>query len=192
MSKTKIYANLRIYKGDKILTDENGNVANENQTVTIQTGTMEFEKYLKTVSVSGYGKVVIESCVKEDGTKVETPEDVQKLYDSIFSKRAQDATPENADKKRMAELEEQNAKLAERLAKLEANQNGNSGDGFVPTIPPATSQQSEPSNGNKETNPKTALRAEYKQLTGQNAPGVWGIDKLVSAIEEIKNKPANQ
>lgn len=188
MSKIKIYANLRIYKGDKILTDENGNVANENQTVTLQTGTMEFEKYLKTISVSGYGKVVIESCVKEDGTKVETPEDVQKLYDSIFTKKAQDAIPENADKKRMAELEEQNAKLAERLAKLEANQN---------PAPPLNylvldADGTEPSNGNQETDPKKALRAEYKQLTGENAPGVWGIDKLVSAIEEIKNKPVNQ
>lgn len=36
--------------------------------------------------------------------------------------------------------------------------------------------------------PKSDLQAEYKELTGEDANGTWGVKKLSEVIESIKNK----
>jgi hypothetical protein len=197
MSKAKTFVHLRIYKGNKILKDENGVIQTENQIVKIQSGTVEFERYMKKLPVSGYGKVEIEKCVEVKGvgenqqvTEVETPKEVTALYNAIFVAKQEEAlTPEQ---KRIKELEEHNKAMEKRLARLEGgnSQPATSDAATEPTQAPEPPQA--PEEDENVLTPKQKLRAEYKELTGNNAPGVWSEEKIASEIEAIKSKKVNQ
>ena len=183
MSKAKTFVHLRIYKGNKILKDENGVIQTENQIVKIQAGTVEFERYMKNLPVSGYGKAEIVKCVEVKGigenqqvTEVETPKEVTALYNAIFAAKQEEAL--TTEQKRIKELEE-------RLARLEG---GNSQPAPSDAAHDPTQAQEEDEN---VLTPKQILRAEYKELTGKHAPGVWDEEKIASEIEVLKNK-ANQ
>lgn len=54
---------LRVYKGGRMLYDENGNVLNENQIVTLKHDTKEWELFLKHLKTNNYSKVVVEKCL---------------------------------------------------------------------------------------------------------------------------------
>lgn len=189
MSKPKTFVHLRIYKGNKILKDENGVIQTENQIVKIQAGTVEFERYMKNLPVSGYGKVEIVKCVEVKGvgenqvvTEVETPKEVTALYNAIFVAKQEEAlTPEQ---KRIKELEE-------RLARLEGGNSQPLPSDAKPEIPETPEPPQAPEEDENALTPKQKLRAEYKELTGKHAPGVWDEEKIAFEIESIKNK-ANQ
>ena len=53
---------LTLYRGKKLLFNEDGSVENENQTIKIQDGT-EWLTFLKYIQAQGYCKVVLESVV---------------------------------------------------------------------------------------------------------------------------------
>ena len=187
MSKAKTFVHLRIYKGNKILKDENGVIQTENQIVKIQAGTVEFERYMKNLPVSGYGKVEIVKCVEVKGagenqvvTEVETPKEVTALYNAIFVAKQEEAlTPEQ---KRIKELEEHNKAMEDRLARLEGGNSQPATSDAAPEPPQA------PEEDENVLTPKQILRAEYKELTGKHAPGVWDEEKIASEIEVLKNK----
>jgi hypothetical protein len=50
----------------------------------------------------------------------------------------------------------------------------------------------ERNNPKSETSEKDTLKAEYKDLTGDDAKGTWGVKKLTEEINKLKNIEVNE
>lgn len=62
MSQTIVQ--LRVYKGDRILRDENGKIATENNLVKLEYGTKSYSNFIKNMRALGYGMVKVEKVIK--------------------------------------------------------------------------------------------------------------------------------
>jgi hypothetical protein len=179
-TKSKKFVTLKIYKGSEIVRGEDGNVKNENQTVTIQIDSLEFKKYVEHLPFSQYRRVEILECFEvqtgynnaegkyhpEVIEKIETPKEVSDAITNMFKGKKAQLTPEQ---QRIADLE---AKL-ESLMKSQPNPE----NGKTPKI--SVDERAEPSELDE-------LRAEYESLAGKKPNHLLKEDKLRDKIAELK------
>lgn len=179
-TKSKKFVTLRIYKGSEIVKGENGQVKNENQEVTVQIDSLEFQNYVKHLPFSQYRRVDIVRCFEvtngfndeegkyhaEDVKAIETPEEVQTAIESMFKSKKVQLTP---DQQKIADLE---AKL-EMLMKAQPNPENDK----APKI--SVNEPAEPSLLDE-------LRAEYEALAGKKPNHLMKEDKLQEKINELK------
>lgn len=179
-TKSKKFVTLRIYKGSEIVTGEDGNVKNENQEVTVQIDSLEFQNYVKHLPFSQYRRVEILKCVEvktaytdaegkyhaEETEEMQTPEEVLDVIKNMFVGKKAQLTPEQ---QRIADLE---AKI-ESLMKSQPNPE----NGKAPKI--SNDEKAEPSLLDE-------LRAEYETLSGKKPNHLMKEDKLQEKINELK------
>lgn len=179
--KIKKYVILRLYKGSEIFTGEDGKVKNENQEVTLQIDSLEFNNYVKHLPFSQYGKVKLEKTFQvetsyndENGTfhpevvtEIDTPTEVVQKIASMFVPKAVQMTPDQE-------------KIAELTAKVEAMSKSqpNPENGKTPKI--STDEQSEPTE-------LDALRLEYEALLGKKPSHLMKEDRLREKIDHFKS-----
>jgi len=107
---------LQIYEGKELLFKGNGQVTNQNQIVTLNYPTQEWDNYMRHLSSSGFCKVEIVKVMNEivkDGqysySKCDEFEDLKKIVENQLNKKDEiPLTPEQMEikelKKQMAEL----------------------------------------------------------------------------------------
>ena len=78
---------LQVYLGKEVLLKQNGKVSNQNQTVTLEYPTQEWDNYMKHLSASGFCKVEVlkvSNIVPDNGTyKYENCEDFSEIKELV-------------------------------------------------------------------------------------------------------------
>jgi hypothetical protein len=102
-NQTKPIVHLRIYKGGKMMYDENGVVQNPNQLVKLKYGTLEWSNFLKNLPSMGFTSAKVEK-VLDEKTLDEIPASNLMLEEvaNVYKAPAKELT---ADQKRIADLE---------------------------------------------------------------------------------------
>lgn len=162
-----IVVKLHVYRGKEILKREDGSVKNENQTVKLAYGALEWVNYLKNIHVYGYCKVEVESIrgfgnheskdLTEEGKKIK-----EELNKAFFGDKEVKLT---ADQIKIAELE---AKMEELLGS--DSKKGGKG-----------------STGNTNVDAELeAARAKYKEVLGEDAHHAAKVDSINKAIAKAQ------
>ena len=103
---------LRVYKGKKILWNENREIDNENQRVSLIYNNFEWLNYLKQIKGGGFCKVEVERFFENENGKQKDIDksDIVKIIDEAFKgvEEKKELTPEQ---KEIAELKAQMAEL---------------------------------------------------------------------------------
>lgn len=108
----KIHVKLLLIKGAKKAFDENGQLLNDNQLVTLKYGIAEWNQRLSVFIKSGFGMIEVKQCFNEKEAEIDTP---QEIIDSVNSHLFPTSNvPLTEDQKKIKELE---AKLDAVLAK---------------------------------------------------------------------------
>jgi len=116
----KKVVHLRVFKGAKILKDENGKVENENNKVSLSYGTLEWKNYLKRLIANGFCKVEVEKLFELKDKKYVECEIPEKIKEEVLFAYKGDQT---------VKLTTEQQKIADLEAKLEAFMNkGNDDD----------------------------------------------------------------
>lgn len=172
---------LRIYKSKgrsrDILKKSNGEIANENQKVTLLYNSMEWGNFLIHMKQLGICKVDVLGFYNEsnklntDGSfKLdEAPESIGVEIESYFRDEDVELTP---DQKRIAELEAQNKEM---MSKMEAVMAGGNGVAKEPK---------------KEVDSELrVLRTKYTKLNnGTKGSPKWDVETLKVKINELSNQ----
>ena len=110
----KKVVHLRVFKGTKILKDENGKVENENQKVSLTYGSLEWKNYLKHLIANGFCKVEVEKLFElkdSEYVKCEIPEYIKE--EVLLAHKGDQKVKLTPEQQKIADLE----------AKLEAFMN---------------------------------------------------------------------
>jgi len=108
----KKVVHLRVFKGKKILKDENGKVENENNKVSLTYETLEWRNYLKRLIANGFCKVEVEKLFELKGEKYVECEVPKKIKDEVLLAHKGDQTVKlTPEQKEIAELKAQMAEL---------------------------------------------------------------------------------
>lgn len=166
MSKEKITAVLRVYKGDakgelNYKSDGKGgfDVSSENQKLSLTFKDPQWEGHISRLPKMGFAKIKVEA-VYSGNDLVEMPE-VQADIERILKPQAVTLTP---DQQRIADLE----------AKIESLMKGSQKAPVQEPIP-----------ANDEA--LDALRAEFKEKAGKEAHKLWGEKRLSEEIAKLNN-----
>lgn len=158
---------LRLYKGSRILKDEEGNITNENQIYKVMYDSKMWDIAIRQRNLKNeYGVITLEKVVDKDGNKI-TDFDIEKgktvnIEDLVKADLKEMLVgtdiPLTEDQKRIKELEEKIEKLM--------------------------------GNSKKEVSDIDKIRAEYESLYGEKPHHKKTAEQLSSLIEEfnIKNK----
>jgi len=100
---------LQVYKGKEILLTQNGKVTNQNQVVTLEYPTSEWDNYMKHLSKSGFCKVEVKKVLNQivkDGkytyTECEDFKDLEKIVKDSFEFKIKEVlTPEQKEIKEL-------------------------------------------------------------------------------------------
>ena len=108
----KKVVHLRVFKGKKILKDENGKVENENNKVSLTYETLEWRNYLKRLIANGFCKVEVEKLFELKDEKYVECEVPKKIKDEVLLAHKGDQTVKlTPEQKEIAELKAQMAEL---------------------------------------------------------------------------------
>ena len=106
----KKVVHLRVFKGRKILKDENGKVENENNKVSLTYESQEWKNYLKRLIANGFCKVEVEKLFEFKDEKWAECEIPEKLKEEVLFAHKGDQT---------VKLTPEQQKIADLEAKLE-------------------------------------------------------------------------
>ena len=110
----KKVVHLRVFKGTKILKDENGKVENENNKVSLTYESLEWKNYLKRLVANGFCKVEVEKLFELVDGKYVPCEIPSKIKEEVLIAHKGDQT---------VRLTPEQQKIADLEAKLEAFMN---------------------------------------------------------------------
>ena len=110
----KKVVHLRVFKGKKILKDENGKVENENNRVSLTYESLEWKNYLKRLIANGFCKVEVEKLFELVDGKYVPCEIPNKIKEEVLIAHKGDQT---------IRLTPEQQKIADLEAKLEAFMN---------------------------------------------------------------------
>lgn len=168
MSNQQLVVTLQLVKGDQILKDEQGRIANTHQSAKYIYGSGEWVNALKQFVSLGFGRAEVtevtkrkEKTEKVDGVdvitatyeKIETPENIVAELKAIFAGKVVELTP---DQQRIADLE----------SKLEALMSANMEDPEVAALKEA--------------------RERYEQVAGKKGGPKWTVEEINEKIAEIE------
>tara|TARA_R110000822_G_scaffold2062_3_gene9747 strand:- start:845 stop:1363 length:519 start_codon:yes stop_codon:yes gene_type:complete len=164
---------LRVYRGKQMNYNEDGSVQNENQLISVEHKSMQWRLTMKTLSIMGYCKVIVDHVLKDENGEWEQYskgiEDYSKEVSEAYSPKSK--IDKTADQLRIEQLESQNKEM---MAKMEAFMSVNKVDTEEVNI--------ESKDLLKE------LQEEYFLLYGKKAHHMMKEDRLIEEIDKIKNK----
>lgn len=102
----KPIVHLRIFKGQELLYDGNGQLKTPSQIVKLTHNTIEWKNFLANLTASGYGMAKVEKVLQEvDGKfeEVSIPSEIVKEVENVFKAPEKELTPEQ---KQIKELQE--------------------------------------------------------------------------------------
>lgn len=168
----KPVVSLRVYKGKQMSYDENGNVQNENQKVTLTHDTIQWKNFMTNLRMNGYIKVevekaqIIDSVKQEDGHFKDKVSDYDGI-DEIKSEVKDYFEPKPIEKTPQEEIAELKKQLQEFMS------------GKKPKEEKRESKK-------ESTDNLDALREEYIEVVGKKPHHMLGEEKLRKAIEKAK------
>jgi len=102
----KKVVHLRVYRGTKILKDENNKVENENNKVALIYDTLEWHNYLKRLVANGFCKVSVEKVLEWEGDKYiksDIPKNIEEEVE--FAHKGDQTVRLTPEQQRIADLE---------------------------------------------------------------------------------------
>lgn len=170
----KPQVNLRVFKGQKMSYDENGNPQNENQQVTLPYDTVQWKNYLKTLRANRFIRVDVESVFYVDQKKDENNffvDTIKEAEDELVSKIKKEVKESFELPK--PELTQEQKRIADLEAKLEALLSAGS--------------QNATAKSNGKSDDLDSLKKEYEEVVGKKPHHMAKAETLKKEIEEAKN-----
>lgn len=165
---------LRVYRGKQMNYNENGSVQNENHLIAVEHNSTQWKLTMKTLSISGYCKVIVDHVLKDENGEWEkySKTDVKSFNEEVAEAYLpKSRTPKTADQLRIEQLEAQNKEM---MAKMENFMNNKSPEKEVVI------------EVNKDS--LKELQEEYFSLYEKKPHHMMKEDKLIEKIDNFKNK----
>ena len=153
----KPIVHLRVFKGQEMLYDANGNLRTPSQIVKLTHDTVEWKNFLNNLPAT-FGMAKVEKVLSDLGNgeykEVETPVEIIKEVEAVFKAPEKELTPEQ---KELAELREA----------VKALSKGNKAEKGIDLL--------------------GDLKKEWASLTDAKPGKNWGVQDFQDAISDIKN-----
>lgn len=179
MSKT-IIVHLRVIKGTKVLRNDDGTLANENQIVKLQHGTLEWVNYMENLHRNGFCEAKVEKVIelskRDEKTNIQAETEIKDF--KVIDAEVQAIMKPVSDKK--ISVADELAQLKKEMIEL---QKGN-----VKTEKVVDVVDNSGSDNTDSKDDIKALRVEYKELNpeGKGAFTGWKADVLKEKIAAFK------
>ena len=192
----KKIVHLRWYKGQQILKSESGQIVNENESMKITHGNIEWKNLLKNARLMGFAKIEVEKLlqpkekqVEEMNTKGETVKRMVVEYDVVDDVKEISAVQSELDialNGPAVQLTPEQARIAAleaTIERLSAIVGGTSKD----PINEVQVMIEKVTTGNTDAlNDIEAARAEYLAVTETKAHHKWPLEKIIAETEKAK------
>jgi hypothetical protein len=164
---------LRVYRGKQMNYNEDGSVQNENQLISVEHNSMQWKITMKTLSIMGYCKVLVDHVLEDKNGEWE----INNTSIDSYSKEVADAynpkskIPKTADQLRIEQLEAQNKEM---ISKMEA---------FMAVKPIEVKEIKK-----EENDSLKELQLEYFKLFKKKPHHMMKEDRLIEEIDNFNNK----
>jgi len=160
---------LRVFRGKELNYDENRNIKNENNLISVEHNSKMWTIMMKNLPLSGYAKVTVESgfkVVKDGYEPIADLSDYEKEVQEAFNpKKVSNLTN---DQKRIAELE----------ARLEAFMSGKETK--------KAEKVEKAKEAKKVSKDERSLRDIYIDEVGKNPFNGWSEDEMMAKLKEFR------
>lgn len=183
-----VMIHLRVIKGPKILKNEDGSLANENQIVKLQYGTLSWKNYMDNLLRNGFTHAKVEKAVEMTGKYDDKGQSIGKEI-SIDKYDAEVQAIIKPHVKKAIKLEDEVIQLRKEMLELQEGNVKPLGENGLAIDNGSKPEVITSSDNDESGDDIKALRDEYKALnpSGKGAFGGWKADVLKVKIEAFKN-----